>query len=119
KGGNLLLNVGPKPDGELPLEQEERLREIALWMQVNQEAIYNVRPWVITNEQNIWFTKARDADTVYVIVKQTPDPWARGSWKDFLLKSVMATEETRVSVLGQNGQVLEYRPEVKPEPSVR
>ena len=31
KGGNLLLNVGPKPDGELPIEQEERLREIALW----------------------------------------------------------------------------------------
>ncbi|MGC4051737.1 MAG: alpha-L-fucosidase [Paludibaculum sp.] len=37
KGGNLLLNVGPKPDGELPIEQEERLREVALWMQVNQE----------------------------------------------------------------------------------
>jgi alpha-L-fucosidase len=35
KGGNLLLNVGPKPDGELPMEQEERLREIGLWMFVN------------------------------------------------------------------------------------
>ena len=35
KGGNLLLNVGPKPDGELPIEQEERLREIALWNFVN------------------------------------------------------------------------------------
>ena len=44
KGGNLLLNIGPKPDGELPIEQEERLREVALWMQVNQECIYNVRP---------------------------------------------------------------------------
>ncbi len=55
KGGNLLLNVGPKPDGELPIEQEERLRELALWMQVNQKSIYGVRPWVITNEQNIGF----------------------------------------------------------------
>ena len=63
KGGNLLLNIGPKPDGELPIEQEERLREVALWMQVNQECIYNVRPWVITNEQNIWFTKAKNEDT--------------------------------------------------------
>src|SRR6185369_9435468 len=80
KGGNLLLNVGPKPDGELPIEQEERLREIALWMQVNQEAIYGVRPWVITNEQNIWFTRAKDSDTVYAIVKQVPELWARGSW---------------------------------------
>jgi alpha-L-fucosidase len=50
KGGNLLLNVGPKPDGELPIEQEERLRELALWMFVNQECVYGVRPWVVTNE---------------------------------------------------------------------
>ena len=118
KGGNLLLNVGPKPDGELPIEQEERLREIALWMQVNQEAIYRVRPWVITNEQNVWFTKATDGDTVYAIVKQAPELWARGSWKDFVLKSVQATDRTQVSVLGQNGRVLEYRPDVKPAPSL-
>ena len=59
KGGNLLLNVGPKPDGELPIEQEERLREIANWMFVNSESIYSVRPWIITNEQNIWFTKTQ------------------------------------------------------------
>jgi alpha-L-fucosidase len=65
KGGNLLLNVGPKPDGELPIEQEERLREVALWMFVNQEAIYGVRPWVVTNEKDIWFTrkKARTRST--------------------------------------------------------
>jgi alpha-L-fucosidase len=119
KGGNLLLNIGPKPDGELPTEQEERLREVALWMQVNQEAIYGVRPWVITNERDIWFTKARNADTVYAIVKQGPQLWTRGSWKDFLLKSVKATDRTQVSVLGQNGRVLEYRPEVKPAPSFR
>ena len=113
KGGNLLLNIGPKPDGELPIEQEERLREVALWMQVNQECIYSVRPWVITNEQNIWFTKAKNEDTVYAIVKQQPR-WVRGQWRDFVLKSVQATPQSQVSVLGQNGRVLEYRPEVNP-----
>ncbi|HEV2447859.1 MAG TPA: alpha-L-fucosidase [Candidatus Sulfopaludibacter sp.] len=118
KGGNLLLNVGPKPDGELPIEQEERLREIALWMQVNQEAIYGVRPWVITNEQNVWFTKARSEDTVYAIVKQEPR-WVRGQWRDLVLKSVAPTAGTQVSVLGQNGRVLEYRPDVNPAPSFR
>jgi alpha-L-fucosidase len=118
KGGNLLLNVGPKPDGELPIEQEERLREVALWMQVNQECIYGVRPWVITNEQDIWFTKAKNEDTVYAIVKQQPR-WVRGQWRDFVLKSVSATESTQVSVLGQNGRVLEYRPEVYPAPCFR
>lgn len=118
KGGNLLLNVGPKPDGELPIEQEERLREVALWMQVNQEAIYNVRPWVITNENNIWFTKSKDSDTIYAVVKQNV-PWPRGQWRDFVLKSVAATAQTQVTVLGQNGRVLEYRPEVIPTPTFR
>lgn len=118
KGGNLLLNIGPKPDGELPIEQEERLREVALWMQVNQESIYSVRPWVITNEGEIWFTKAKNEDTLYAIVKQTT-PWTRGTWRDFVLKSVAATEATQVSVLGQNGRVLEYRPDVNPTPSFR
>jgi len=119
KGGNLLLNIGPKPDGELPIEQEERLREVALWMQVNQECIYGVRPWVITNEQNIWFTRAKNEDTIYAIVKQTPQRWTRGQWKDFVLKSVLATDKTQVSVLGQNGRVLEYRPEVNPAPTFK
>ncbi len=118
KGGNLLLNVGPKPDGELPIEQEERLREVALWMQVNQECIYNVRPWVITNEQNIWFTKAKNEDTVYAIVKQDPR-WVRGQWRDFILKSVQATPQSTVSVLGQNGRVLEYQPQVNPQPTLK
>jgi alpha-L-fucosidase len=118
KGGNLLLNIGPKPDGELPIEQEERLREVALWMQVNQECIYNVRPWVITNEQNIWFTRAKGEDTVYAIVKQQPQ-WVRGQWREFVLKSVQATPQSGVSVLGQNGRVLEYRPEVNPQPTLQ
>jgi alpha-L-fucosidase len=118
KGGNLLLNIGPKPDGELAIEQEERLREVALWMQVNQDCIYNVRPWVITNEQNIWFTKAKNEDTLYAIVKQEPR-WVRGQWRDFVLKSVQATPQSEVSVLGQNGRVLEYRPEVHPQPTLK
>ena len=116
KGGNLLLNIGPKPDGELPIEQEERLREVALWMQVNQECIYGVRPWVITNEQDIWFTKAKSQDTVYAIVKQQPR-WPRGQWRDILLRSVAAGAQTQVTVLGQNGRVLEYSPQVNPAPT--
>jgi len=54
KGGNLLLNVGPKTDGELPIEQAERLREIALWSFVYGESLGAVRPWVVTNEGNVW-----------------------------------------------------------------
>jgi alpha-L-fucosidase len=112
KGGNLLLNVGPKPDGELPIEQEERLREMGLWMFVNSEAIYGVRPWVITNEQDTWFTKKKDEPTVYATLEQ---PWARGDWKDIVLHSVRATANTQVTLLGQSDKALEYRPTINPQ----
>jgi alpha-L-fucosidase len=40
KGGNYLLNVGPKADGEFPAESIERLKDIGVWMKLNGEAIY-------------------------------------------------------------------------------
>jgi alpha-L-fucosidase len=114
KGGNLLLNIGPKPDGELPIEQEERLREIALWMFVNHESIYDVRPWVVTNENDVWYTKKKNEDTVFAIVRGK-DRWKYGEWTNLVLHSVQATDRTKVSVLGQNDEVLEYEPKVVPK----
>lgn len=114
KGGNLLLNIGPKPDGEIPIEQESRLREIALWNFVNGEALKGVRPWVITNENNIWFTRRKDADTVYAFLTAM-QPWKLGEPKTVTLLSVRATPQTQISVLGQDDTVVEYRPEVKPK----
>ncbi len=40
KGGNYLLNIGPKADGSLPQESIDRLQQIAAWMNKNQEAIH-------------------------------------------------------------------------------
>jgi len=40
KGGNYLLNIGPKPDGTFPQESIDRLKAIGDWMNVNSEAIY-------------------------------------------------------------------------------
>ena len=118
KGGNLLLNVGPKPDGELPIEQEERLREVALWMFLNSEMIYDVRPWVVTNENEYWFTRKKNEDTLYVAVR-SKEPWKYGAWNEIVLKTVRATPQTEASVLSENGKVLEYRSDVNPQPTAR
>lgn len=40
KGGNYLLNVGPKPDGTFPKESIDILKGMGDWMKVNGEAIY-------------------------------------------------------------------------------
>jgi len=42
-GGNLLLNVGPKPNGTIPAPQIERLKEIGKWLYVNGESIYGTK----------------------------------------------------------------------------
>ncbi|TDH20077.1 alpha-L-fucosidase [Segetibacter sp. 3557_3] len=44
KGGNYLLNVGPKPDGTFPQPSIDRLKDIGAWMTVNGEAIYATKP---------------------------------------------------------------------------
>ncbi len=113
KGGNFLLNIGPRPSGALPVEQEARMREMALWHMVNAEAVGAVRPWVITNEGEIWFTKAKATDTVYAFVPGAD--WGWGMRKTVVLKSVMVGEGAKVSVLGQNDRVLEYRTDVTPK----
>jgi alpha-L-fucosidase len=109
KGGNLLLNVGPKPDGELPIEQEERLREIALWSFSYDQAIHQVRPWVVTNEGNIWFTRKKDEDTVYLFLTKTA--WNMGERKTFTVRSVRPSKDSQLSVLGASGDILEYKPD--------
>lgn len=40
KGGNYLLNIGPKDDGTVPQESIDRLAAIGEWMKVNSSAIY-------------------------------------------------------------------------------
>lgn len=39
-GANLLLNIGPRPDGRLPDQCLERLGEIGRWMRANGETVY-------------------------------------------------------------------------------
>ena len=45
KNGNLLLNVGPKPDGTISFEDKKVLKDIGKWMSVNGEAIYSSKPY--------------------------------------------------------------------------
>ena len=45
KNGTLLLNVGPKPNGEITEEETAVLREIGGWLRTNGEAIYDTHVW--------------------------------------------------------------------------
>lgn len=117
KNGNMLLNIGLKSDGGIGSEQENILREIGTWLFINGEAIYDTDPWLNSNEGRIWFTRSEEKNTVYAIIENPEISF--GGQKSVVLKSVTAKADTKVSVLGQNDKVLEYKPDFIPKTTWR
>ncbi|MNE11271.1 Alpha-L-fucosidase [compost metagenome] len=68
KGGNLLLGVGPKADGTIPENVEQRLLEIGAWMDANKEAIYETRSLDYYQEESIFFTENLKKKKIYALV---------------------------------------------------
>lgn len=71
KGGNLLLDIGPKADGTIPVEQEKILTELGRWTQKHAAAVYGTRsgipyehfygPTALSKDSSILFLYMRDA----------------------------------------------------------
>lgn len=49
KGGNFLLNIGPKEDGEFPKEGDDILLQIGEWLKNNGESIYGAKKCILTH----------------------------------------------------------------------
>ena len=62
KNGNLLLNVVQRPDGSLDPEVEQALEQMAEWVAVHGEAIYETRPWLVYGEGRV---SAKGEDFAY------------------------------------------------------
>ena len=88
-GGGMILNVGPKADGQIPLLQQERLLQLGQWLGVNWEAIYASRPWEKTGEDREVSLTRIDPTIDFDWVRNTPGAPIReddftAAWTGFL-----------------------------------
>ena len=124
KGGNYMLNIGPKSTGEVPQQSIDNLLEVGKWLKVNGEAIYDTRKWDVTHEgptqlnmdgtgdrekhgfvadftsQDFWFTQKDN--TVYAIAFQYPE----GKVLIESLNQKNDIEVKSVAMLGGSSEVL-------------
>ncbi len=65
-GANLLLNIGPQPDGQLPAVSLDRLKEIGAWLRANGETIYGTQAGDISPQP--WGATTRKGDRLFVFL---------------------------------------------------
>jgi alpha-L-fucosidase len=68
---NLLLNIGPRPDGTVQPEAAERLREIGKWLGMYGRSIYGTREGPVPPHD--WGATTQRGDTIFVHVLDWPD----------------------------------------------
>ena len=64
KGANLLLNVGPQPNGQIPAVAIERLKEMGEWLRANGETIYGTTAGDIPAQE--WGVTTRKGERLFV-----------------------------------------------------
>ena len=70
KGGNFLLNIGPKGDGSVPAESVQSLEALGTWMKVNSEAIYATSACPL--EKPAWGRYTQKGSSLYLFVYDWP-----------------------------------------------
>ena len=107
--GNLLLNVGPMPDGRIEPRQAEVLKRVGAWMQVNGESIYGTRggPWKPTPA----ITSTRKGNAVYVHVLQAKGETIELPALPLKIKSASVLGSGRVNTEEANGKIILHLPE--------
>ena len=64
KGANLLLNVGPQPNGQIPAAAIERMKEMGEWLRANGETVYGTTAGDIPAQQ--WGVTTRKGNRLFV-----------------------------------------------------
>ena len=98
-GGNLLLNIGPKPDGTIPQEQKSRLKELGTWIAKNDEAIHATKAGLPYGHFYGPTTLSKDNTKLYLFMLQDP--------KNYISLKGIQNKVKSIRVLG-SGEELDF-----------
>jgi len=102
KNGNLLLNVGPMPDGTIPEIQKKVLQGIGQWLKINGDAIYGTRPWSRAEGKTldgieVRFTKKKNKLYLHLLGKPKR--------REIAIKSLTLSENSTIKIFGYKGNL--------------
>jgi len=100
KGGNLLFNIAPGPDGTWHEDAYNLLEDIGGWIKINGEAIYGTRAIAPYKESRICYTNKKNSNTVYAIYLADKDE--TNLPKYILVDSFIPQKNSTVTLLGSD-----------------
>lgn len=101
EGGNYLLNIGPKGNGQMTDGSKKALNGISKWMKKNSASIYGVSASPFKKDPS-WGTYTRKDKTIYAHVYQWPK---KGT---LLMKQYKKKKIKKITVMGKNKK-LKYK----------
>jgi alpha-L-fucosidase len=105
KGGNLLLDIGPKADGTIPAEEISVLKDLGRWTKKHSEAIYGTEGGLPAGCFYGPTTISKDSTMLYLFVNGNP--------KGQIMIEGLKNKINRVYVVG-NGTKLTWKEYLKP-----
>jgi len=102
-GGNLLLDVGPMPDGRIEPRQVEILKQVGAWLRQNGESIYGTHggPWKPTSA----VTSTRCGNIIYVHILKWRDDVIELPNIPRRIKSASLLDGTHIKIAKLNGKI--------------
>jgi alpha-L-fucosidase len=102
KGGNFLLNIAPTAEGDYEPAAYDRLKEIAAWMKVNSEAIYESHPVRPYKEGKVCFTQLNDGTTYLVYLADENEDCLPA---EITLRNYLLSAGSKIEFLGTGKEI--------------
>ena len=105
KGGNLLLNIAPGPQGQWHDGAYILLEDIGRWMKINSEAIYGTRALAPYKEGKVCISKKGD-NTIYIYyMAEEEEKMPAQDWNvDIFIAGKCKNKDDLGQILFLNGQ---------------